>query len=79
MAKGEFAGDLAAGGGEAEVTVGLDADQGVFLEAADGHGYGGRGDVQPVSEAGGDEGVAFDFGLEDGFQVVLLGDGDHLS
>ena len=42
MAEGKLASDLAAGGGEAQVAIGLNADEGVFLETADGHGDGGR-------------------------------------
>lgn len=34
MAEGELAGDFAAGGGEANVTVGEDADQAIFFQAA---------------------------------------------
>jgi hypothetical protein len=77
VAEGEFAGDLASGGGEAEVAVGLDADQAVFFQAADRHGDGGSGDFEPVGEAGGDDGFAFALGFEDGFEVVLFRDGDH--
>jgi hypothetical protein len=79
MAEGELAGDLASGSREADVAVGLDANQAVFLEAADRHGDGGRGDFQPVGETGGDDGFAFALGFEDGFEVVLFGDGDHLG
>jgi|SRR5579863_4379922 len=79
MAKGELAGDLASGGGEAEVAVGLNADEGIFFQAAHGHGDGGCRDFEPVGEAGGDDGFAFALGLEDGFEIVFLGDGDHFS
>ena len=41
VAEGEFAGDLAAGGGEADVTVGWDANQAVFFQTTHGHGDGG--------------------------------------
>mgnify|MGYP007135468964 CR=1 FL=1 len=41
MAKSESSSDLAAGGGETHMAVGLDADQGIFLETAHGHGYRG--------------------------------------
>jgi hypothetical protein len=77
VTEGEFAGDFTAGGGEPEMSVTLDADQGIFFEATNGHGDGGRGDFQPVGEAGGDDGFSFAFGFEDGFEVVFLGDGDH--
>ena len=66
MAECEFAGDLAAGGGEADVAVSLDANQAVFFQAAHGHGDGGGGDFQPVGQAGGDYGFAFALGFEDG-------------
>jgi len=79
MAEREPAGDLAAGGGEAEVAVGLNTDEGIFLQAAHGHGNGGSGDFEPVGEAGGDHGFAFALGFEDGFEIVFLGDGDHLG
>jgi len=61
------------------VSVGLDADEAVLFQTAYRHGDGGGGDFQPVGEAGGDDGFAFAFGLEDGFEVVLFGDGDHLG
>ena len=77
VAEGELAGDFAAGGGEADVAVGLNADQAVFFQTAQGHGDGGSGDFEPVGEARGDDGFAFAFGLEDGFEVVFFGDGDH--
>jgi hypothetical protein len=79
VAEGEFTGDLAAGSGEAHVSVGLNADEAVFFQAADGHSNGGRGDCEPVGEAGGDDGFAFTLGFEDGLEIVLFGDGDHLG
>jgi hypothetical protein len=59
------------------MTVRLNADQGVFLEAAHGHGDGWGRDFEPVGEAGGDNGFAFALGFENGFEIVFLGDGDH--
>jgi len=32
MAEGELAGDFAAGSGEADVTIGLNADEGIFFQ-----------------------------------------------
>ncbi len=78
VAKGKLAGDLASGGGEADVAISLDADEGIFFKTAHGHGNGGSGDFEPVGETSGDNGFAFALGLEDGFEIVFLGDGDHL-
>jgi len=78
MAEGEFAGNFSSGGGEADVAIGLDANQAVFFEAAEGHGNRGSGDIKPVGEAGRDDRFTFALGFEDGFEVVLFGDGDHL-
>lgn len=77
MTEGEFAGDFATCGGEANVAIGEDADEAVFLETAEGHGHGGGGNFEPIGEAGGDDGFAFGFGLEDGLEVILFGDSDH--
>lgn len=79
VAEGEFAGDFAPGGGETDVTVGQNADQAVFFQTAQGHGDGGSGDLEPIGEARGDYGFSFAFGFEDGFEVVLFGDSDHLG
>ncbi len=78
MALGEFAGDLATGGSEADAAIGVDAHETIFLEAAQGHGDCGRRDFEPVGERGGDDGFAFAFGLENGLEVILFGDGDHV-
>src|ERR1700688_2734584 len=48
VAEGEFSGDLASGGSEANVAIGLDPNQAIFLETSNCHGYGGGGDFQPV-------------------------------
>jgi hypothetical protein len=77
VAESQLAGDFAPSGGEADVAVGLNADEGIFFQAAQSHGYGGSGDFEPVGEPGGDYGFAFAFGFEDGFKVVLFGDSDH--
>lgn len=77
VAEGKFAGDFAARSGETDVAVALNADQAVFLQATEGHGDGWRGDFEPIGEARGDYGFAFAFGFEDGFEVVLFGDGNH--
>ncbi len=77
MAEGELAGDPASGGCEADVPVGEDADEAVLFKAAEGHGDGGSGDLKPIGESGGDNGFAFGLSLEDGFEVVLFGHGDH--
>jgi len=79
VAEGEFAGDFATGGGEANVAVGLDANQAVLLQTAYGHGDGGRRDFQPIRESCRDDGFSFTLGLEDGFEIVFLGDSDHLG
>jgi hypothetical protein len=75
----EFAGDLAAGGGETDVAIRLDADECVLFKAAYSHGDGGGGDFQPVGEARGDNGFAFTLGFENGFEIVFFGDGDHVE
>ena len=77
VAQSEFAGDLAAGCGKADVAVGLDTDQAIFFQAADRHGDGGGGDFQPVGETGGDDGLTFALGFKDGLEIVFFGDGDH--
>jgi len=79
MAEGKFAGNFSAGCGEANVAVGLDAHQSVFLEAAERHGDGWSRYFEPFREAGRDDGLAFAFSLQDGFEIVLFGDGDHLG
>jgi hypothetical protein len=79
VAEGELAGDLAAGGGETDVAIALDADECVLFKAAHGHGDGGGGDFQPVSETRRDNGFAFTLGFEDRFEIVFFGDGDHLE
>ena len=77
VTKSKFAGDLAAFGGEAHLTAGLDTHQAIFLQAAQRHGHGRRRDFQQVREASGDDGFAFGLGFEDGLEIVLFGDGDH--
>jgi hypothetical protein len=77
VAKGELAGDLASGSGEADVAVTLNADQSVFFQAAQRHGDSGGGDFEPIREPRGDYGFSFAFGLENGFEIVFLGDGNH--
>jgi hypothetical protein len=42
VAEGEFAGNFAASGGEAQMSVGLDAHQAVFFQTAHRHGDSGR-------------------------------------
>jgi len=79
MAQGQLAGDLAPGGGELHAAVGLDAHQGVLFQAAQRHGHRRGRDLQPVCEARGDYFFTFALGFEDGLQVVLFGDGDHLG
>jgi len=54
---------FAAGSGEADVTIGLNADEGIFFQTAHSHGDGGSGDLQPVGETRGDNGFAFALGL----------------
>lgn len=78
VAQRELAGDLAAGGGETKVAIGLNADQSILLQTANSHSDGGSGDLQPVSESRGDDGFTFTFGFEDSFEVVFLGDSNHL-
>src|SRR5580700_5264476 len=78
MAEGEFASDFAAGGGEAYVAVGLNANQAVFFQAANRHGDSWGRNFQPVGEASRDHGFSFTFGVEDGLEIVFFGDGDHL-
>ncbi len=77
VAESEFAGDFASGRGEADFAARFHADQAVFLQAAQGHGYRGRRDLQQVGEARGDDRFAFALRFEDRLEVVLLGDGDH--
>jgi hypothetical protein len=79
VAEGKLAGDFAAGGGKADVTVGEHANEAVFLETTKGHGDGRSGHFEPIGKAGGDYGLAFALGFEDGFEVILFGDGDHLE
>ncbi len=77
VAEGKLAGDSASGGGEANMAIGEYPNQAIFLKPAEGHGDGRRGDPEPVGEAGGDDPFSFRFSLEDGFEVILFGDGDH--
>jgi hypothetical protein len=69
-------GGLFAAGGQADDAVRLHFHKAVAFEAFESHGYGGGGNGEPVGERGGDDVVAFGFGFEDGFEVVLFGDGD---
>src|SRR6267154_2748735 len=79
VAEREFAGDLASGGGEAQVSVGLNADQAIFFKTTHRHGDRRSGNLEPVGEAGGDNGFTFALGLEDGFEIVFFRAGDHLG
>jgi len=76
MAKGGAIGGFFAAAGEADDAVGFDVHEAVTFEALEGHGDGGGGDGEPMSQCGRDDVVAFGFGFEDGFEVVLFGDGD---
>jgi len=78
VAQRELARDLAAGGGETKVAIGLNADQGILLQTANRHSDGGSGDLQPVCESCGDDGFPLAFGFEDSFEVVFFGDCNHL-
>ena len=69
-------GDLAALFPECDFAGGADVDETVALQAADGHGDGGGGHLEPAGEGCGDDGFAFSFGFGDGLQVILFGDGN---
>lgn len=77
VALGELAGDLFSGCRQANTAVIVDADESIFFQAADGHGDGRRGDVEPMGERGGDDGFSLAFGLEDRLEIIFFGDGDH--
>ena len=79
MALGKLAGDFSAGRGQANVAVGVDAHEAVFFQAAQGHGDGRRRDLKPVGEGRRNDVFAFAFGFQDGLEVILFGDGDHVS
>src|SRR5208282_2543678 len=79
MPQRELAGDFAAGGVQANLTVGLNADESVFSEPAQRHGDRGRRHTQPVGEAGGDDFFALALSSQDGFQVVFFGNRDHAA
>jgi hypothetical protein len=69
-------GNLATFGGELDVPAGGNVEIAVALEAANSHGNGGWGDMEPAGDGSGDDGLTLRFRLGDGFKVVLLGDGD---
>jgi hypothetical protein len=76
MALEDAVGDFAALLFERDFARGADVNESVALQAADGHGDGGSGDFEPAGQGRGDDGLTFGFGLGDGLQVVLFGDGD---
>ncbi len=76
VAANEAFGDFAAGGGEGDATFAGDFDEAVAAEAPGGHGDGGRGDVEPAGESGGDYNFPFRFRFGDGLEVVFFGDCD---
>ena len=69
-------GDFTAGTGEGDASVAGDFNQAVAAEAPGGHGDGGRGDVKPAGESGGDYKLPFGFGFGDGLEVIFFGYGD---
>src|ERR1700685_15682 len=79
MAKGELACDLASGRSQPDVAGRLHSHQAVFLQPAQSHSDRRRRDREPVSQRSRDNRLAFTLGLEDGLEVVLLGNGNHLG
>ncbi len=79
MAIHHAVGDFAALARERDFTGRRDADQAVALQAADGHGHRGRRNLEPAGQRGGDNHFAFAFGLRNGLQVILFGNGDAHS
>jgi len=77
VALGQLAGDLFSGRGQANAAFVVDADKSIFLQAADGHRDSRRGNVEPMSERGGDDGFSLAFGFEDRLEVIFFGNGDH--
>src|SRR5215831_16117928 len=78
MAQSQFARDFSTGSRETYFAAGGNANESVFLEAPQGHRHRGRRDFQQMRQACGDYRFAFGLSFEDGLEVVLLGDGDHL-
>ena len=76
VAADEAFGDFAAGGGEGDAAFAGDFDEAVAAEALGGHGDGGRGNVEPAGESGGDYKLPFGFGFGDGLEVIFFGYGD---
>ena len=76
MAVEDAVGDGASGGREGDLAASGLADELIALEAADGHGNRRSGDFEPAGESYGLDDFAFGFGFGDGFEVILLRDGD---
>jgi len=72
----EPAGYSAAGARQSDLPLAAHADELIALEPPDGHGDGRRRNLEPARERCGDDVLAFGFRLGDGFEVVLLRDGD---
>ena len=65
-----------AGARESDLPFAAYADELIALEPPDGHGNGRRRNLEPAYQRRGNYVLAFRFRLGDGFEVVLLRDGD---
>jgi hypothetical protein len=78
MTEGGAVGGLSTFGGEFEGAFAASFDVAVFAEAFYGFGDGGCGDLQPLGQQSGDDGVAFALGFNDCLEVVFFRDCDFL-
>src|SRR5260221_10538500 len=76
MAMQQPIGDVPARCRERKLPLAPNANKRVALQAFDGHGDGRRRHIGPAGECGGNNRLSLAFRFSNGFEIVLLGDGN---